>query len=147
MKQNYTEKQTGLFMNILLSAVLLFMLITEILLKSNPGYYMYIPIGIILIALLFFFRMDTIVNQEAVEIRFLFGLYTKRIPLQNIYNCTVVTPKWYHGIGIHIVASNATLYNVKYGKAVQITLRTGGKIWIGTGNPEALIKSIHDMQA
>lgn len=147
MKQIYTEKQIGLFLNILLGTIILFILITEVVLKSPADYFIFIADAIVFIALLFFFRMDTIVNQEAVEIRFLFGLYTKRIPLQNIYNCTVVTPKWYHGIGIHIVASNATLYNVKYGKAVQITLHTGGKIWIGTGNPEALIKSIHDMKA
>lgn len=140
MKYNYSHTQTGKFLIAILLIPALIMAFTELI----RGHFI-IPLlwGTLLVAALFFAQMGVTVDNREVRVTFCFGLFVKHIDITRIRSCKVVQPKWYHGIGIHFLGKNTSLYNVSYNKAVEVTLYSGYKIQIGSNDSENLAEAIN----
>lgn len=142
MKYNYSHSQTGIFLLSVLIIPAIITVIVELTKGSGLSSFFWIVPVVLLIAALIFARMGVTVDNKEVRLALCFGLFVKHIDLQRIVSCRIVQPKWYHGIGIHFVGNNAILYNVSFGKAVEITLISGSKIQIGSNDCEALAEAI-----
>lgn len=83
------------------------------------------------------------VEVDHRELRFWFGpgLLRKTIPLSKIEICRVVTNRWWYGWGIRWTP-RGRLYNVSGLRAVELKLRGGLTIRIGTDEPEKLCRQI-----
>ena len=77
------------------------------------------------------------------ELRFHFGpgFWSKRYPLADITAADVTQNSWWEGWGIRITP-RGMLYNVSGTDAVEITLRSGQHLRIGTDEPEMLVEAI-----
>jgi hypothetical protein len=93
-----------------------------------------------------FTSMTVTVTNDDVGWRFGPGLVERRLPLAEIKGVRVVRLPWYSGIGIHFTA-NGWLYNVASGAVVQLEARDGGRVNLGSPEPEALCAAIAERLA
>jgi len=98
--------------------------------------------------LLFVFVVGLLFGSLTVEVdhralRFWFGpgIFRKTIPLSEIAGCRVVANPWWYGWGIRWTP-HGRLYNVSGFRAVEIELRDGRALRIGTDEPEKLCRRI-----
>jgi hypothetical protein len=77
------------------------------------------------------------------ELRFHFGpgFWRKRYPLAEVADAEVAQSSWWEGWGIR-VTPRGMLYNVSGTGAVEIKLRSGRRLRIGTDEPEVLVQAI-----
>jgi hypothetical protein len=86
------------------------------------------------------------VEVDDEELRHWFGpsFWKKSYQLLDIESSTVVRNSWFWGWGIRLTP-NGWLYNVSGLDAVQLQLRSGRKLRIGTDDPQGLVEAIsHD---
>lgn len=69
------------------------------------------------------------------------GLWTYRLPLNEIESVTAVHNHWWNGFGIR-TAPGFTLYNVSGLDAVELKLKSGGVKRIGTDDPTGLAAAL-----
>ena len=69
------------------------------------------------------------------------GVWTKRIPLEDIASAVPVRNPWWYGFGIHRTP-RGWLYNVSGLDAVEIRLRNGRKLRLGTDEPGKLASEL-----
>jgi len=81
------------------------------------------------------------VGEGALSCRFGPGLIRKRWPLGNIREARVVRNPWYYGWGIHLYPGGV-LYNVSGFQAVEVLLKGGKRLRIGTDEPDAVVRAI-----
>lgn len=143
MKYNYSHSQTGIFLLSVLIIPAIIIVIVELSKGSGLSNFFWIVPVVLLLAAVFFARMGVTVDDKEVRLTFCFGLFVKHINITRISSCKVVQPKWYHGIGIHFLGKNTTLYNVSYNKAVEVTLCSGSKVQIGSNDSERLAAAIN----
>jgi len=91
--------------------------------------------------LAFFATLTTRVDPAGLEIWFGPGLLRRRFTLDTIAACRVVRNRWYYGWGIHLTPSG-WLYNVSGLQAVELTMKNGKKVRIGTDDPAGLAEAI-----
>ncbi|AQQ72459.1 hypothetical protein SMSP2_02844 [Limihaloglobus sulfuriphilus] len=113
----------------------------------EPGMMLFtIIINLVLLALLVTFQMQTRVYKDAVWVRLLpFMPWFKKIPFEDIreYCPRKYRPVFeYGGWGIRYSFRNGKAYNAKGNKGLQITLKNGKKILIGSQDPEKLADAI-----
>jgi Zn-dependent protease with chaperone function len=72
------------------------------------------------------------------------GFWKKRVAIDEIEVCEAVRNRWWWGWGIRYYVKG-WLYNVSRLDAVEITLKTGKRIRIGTDEPEALVAAIRSV--
>ena len=84
------------------------------------------------------------VDEEELRHWFGPGFWRKTYMLQDIESANVVRNSWFWGWGIRLTP-NGWLYNVSGLDAVQLQLRSGRKLRIGTDDPQGLVEAIsHD---
>lgn len=103
-------------------------------------------VGLVLVAVAIltgwlFTSMTVSVTDDDVRWSFGPGLVERRLALADIKAVRVARLPWYSGIGIHLTA-NGWLYNVASGPVVQIEARDGGRVNVGSREPEALRAAI-----
>lgn len=96
---------------------------------------------ILTFALIFLFNLKTVVDENGVHYKFFpFHISFKKVSWYDIQECYVrkYNPiKEYGGWGIKIVPSkNSNAYNIKGNVGIQIVLKNGKKILIGTQKPD-----------
>jgi hypothetical protein len=91
--------------------------------------------------LLLFGTLTVDIDQEHLGFCFGIGLVRKRIALADIRHYEAVRTRWYHGWGIHL-AGRGWLYNVSGLDAVELVLRNGKTLRIGTDEPDALVAAL-----
>ena len=96
---------------------------------------------ILLAAAVVFAQLNVRVGDGEVSWRFGFGLLEHRIPISEIVNATVVTNPIIAGYGVRRLA-DGWLYNVSGTKAVELVMRDGSRVRIGSDEPEALKQAI-----
>ena len=96
---------------------------------------------VVLLPLLSFCILTTEVTDDAFRFHFGFGLFGKRIARFDIASCRVVTNPWWYGWGIHLTP-RGWLYNVSGREAVEIDLRNGRRLRVGSDEPEALCAAL-----
>ena len=94
-------------------------------------------VGFLVLVLLLFGSLTVEISGGHVRIRFGIGLIRKRWPLDGIESCRSVRNIWLYGWGIRKIPG-AWLYNVSGLDAVELKLKSGKRVRIGTDEPQAL---------
>ena len=98
-------------------------------------------VSVLPILLLFYlFRLQTEIDESGIQYQFLpLHSSAKKIAWMDIENCYVRTYKpilEYGGWGFKTSLGNGRAFNVKGNKGIQIELKSGKKLLIGTQKPE-----------
>jgi hypothetical protein len=96
---------------------------------------------ILLLTSVVFSRLTVRVGKGEISWRFGLGLLEHRIPLAEVVAATVVTNPIWSGYGVRRL-SNGWLYNVAGRRAVELVLRDGRRVRIGSDEPELLLGAI-----
>lgn len=93
------------------------------------------------LVLLLFHSLTVEVTDETVHVHFGPGLASFDFALRDIESVTAVRNPWYYGWGIRITP-HGWLYNVSGLDAVELRLRSGRRVRIGTDEPQRLAEAI-----
>jgi hypothetical protein len=100
--------------------------------------------GILCFTAWLFGSLTVEVDEEEVRHWFGPGFWKKSYQLLDIETAKVVRNSWFWGWGIRLTP-NGWLYNVSGLDAVQLQLRSGRTLRIGTDDPQGLVEAIfHD---
>lgn len=98
-------------------------------------------VAAILLVMAMFLTLTVIVDDTHLAFRFTFALIGKRIALTDIRHYKTVRNPWYYGWGIHLYPGGV-LYNVSGFQAVEIMLKGGTRLRIGTDEPGPVCRAI-----
>ena len=98
-------------------------------------------VGFLALVLLLFGSLTVEISGGHVSIRFGIGLIRKRWALDGIESCRPVRNTWLYGWGIRKIPG-AWLYNVSGLDAVELKLKSGKAVRIGTDEPQALLAAL-----
>ncbi|MEW5765950.1 MAG: hypothetical protein ACOYXN_09245 [Acidobacteriota bacterium] len=98
------------------------------------------PAGMLIAGAVFSFLTVT-VDREALVLRFGLGAWRRRVPLADVVQAEVRRVPWFWGYGIRL-APKGWLYRVAGLDAVDLTLRSGRHVYVGTDEPEALLSAL-----
>jgi hypothetical protein len=93
------------------------------------------------LVLLLFHSLTVEVTDETVHVYFGAGLASFDFALRDIATVVAVRNPWYYGWGIRITPYG-WLYNVSGLDAVELGLRSGKRVRIGTDEPRKLVQAI-----
>lgn len=102
-----------------------------------------LPFILVSIVEILFFLLTVRVDDTLINIKFGVGLIQKTIPLSNVSSCRVVRNSSLCGWGIRCIG-NGWLYNVSGLEAVELSLRNGRRVRIGTDEPNKLCEAIQE---
>lgn len=125
--------------------VAILMVIISFLLMTNKPGSLYAS-GLLLLIGALFSALTVKVDTNSIEWFFGPSFLKKHIELVEITSTKKVRTKWYNGFGIRHL-SQGVLYNVSGLDAVEITLKNGERILIGTNQPDDLIAAIQEAKA
>lgn len=103
-----------------------------------------IPAGVLGWVMLMMSSLTVSVDSTLIRIRFGGGAYSKKFPLERISDCGPVKNDWMNGWGIRYIGKG-WLYNVAGLDAVELTLKNGKRVRIGTDEPEKLAEAIRSV--
>ena len=102
-------------------------------------------VGLVLVILLsaavVFSRLNVRVENGVLSWRFGLGFLEHKVPLSDIVSANVVTNPIWAGFGVRRLP-DAWLYNVSGTKAVELVMRDGRRVRVGSDEPEALAQAI-----
>ncbi len=98
-------------------------------------------LAVLLSLMALFATLTVVVDDTHLGFRFTLGLIGKRIALADIRHYRAVRNPWYYGWGIHLYPGGV-LYNVSGLQAVEILLKGGRRLRIGTDEPDAVVRAI-----
>ena len=137
----YRHTQVGLLTAISLGIAIV---VTVIVVYATGEWIGLIIAGVLLLTELLFATLTVEVDREAVQFHFGIGLIRKTILLSDIESVRVVRNSWLYGWGIRYTP-HGWLYNVSGLGAVELQLRSGKKMRIGSDEPEKLARAIEGM--
>lgn len=136
----YKRTQIGYLM-LAFIAIGILLVLNYFYLSGNTNPFLLIILAALAVSLLLFSILTVKVDGEEVSVRFGVGLIRKRFPLSEIESHSAVRNPWYYGWGLRRTPIG-WLYNVSGLEAVEITLKDGRKIRIGTDDPTGLDAAI-----
>ena len=98
-------------------------------------------LAVLALAAMLFGTLTVSVSDRALSLFFGIGLIRRRLPLDSILSYQVVRNRWWHGWGIRIY-EHGWLYNVSGLEAVELVLRSGTRLRIGSDEPEVVAREI-----
>ena len=111
-----------------------------------PRSVLLIPIGILVLCTPLLSWMTISVTPAHVRFTMGIGLIRRTVPIAAIERASPMVTPWYYGIGIHITPSGP-IYNVSGRGAVQLVLKDGKGLLIGSGEPEVVVEAIERARA
>lgn len=136
----YKRTQIGYLM-LAFIAIGILLVLNYFYLSGNTNPFLLIILAALAVSLLLFSILTVKVDGEEVSVRFGVGLIRKRFPLSEIESHSAVRNPWYYGWGLRRTPIG-WLYNVSGLEAVEITLKDGRKVRIGTDDPTGLDAAI-----
>ena len=134
--------QTGWILRIFVIAPALVLLLVGPALRDHAAMSILLPLVAFLAVLGFLFSTLTIeIDDKDLRWRFGLGVWRKSVALADIVLASRVRNPWWYGFGIHLTPYG-WLYNVGGLDAVQIVLRDGRRVRLGTDEPDALARSL-----
>ncbi len=134
----YSNKQTATALLLVMGSAICIVLLTV----GNKNSEFMWPVIIILGVVTFLFHSLNIqVNSEAITWSFGPGFWKKSINIDSIKSVKVIKTKWYYGLGIRFIPTG-WLYTVSGTTAIELELKNGNKVSLGTNDSENLIKAI-----
>lgn len=108
-----------------------------------PSFGIGILFGLLTITTIIFSSMTIEVNESELSWFFGPGVFKKQIPLEEIGSCKKVKNPLWMGFGIHAFGTG-WIYNVSGLLGVEIELKGGSFIRLGSDQPNYLIQAIED---
>ena len=97
--------------------------------------------AVLVVCVVVFSRLTIEIRGGALSWRFGPGVLRRSVPLSEIATVAVVRNPWYYGWGIRRTP-HGPLYNVSGTSAVELTMRNGTRLRLGSDEPEALAQAI-----
>jgi hypothetical protein len=135
----HTQRATVLLLVLIASAVVPIAILLVFGGMIPPG----VKLALLSLALpLFLFSsLTTEVTSETFSFHFGAGLIRRSFSIADILRCQTVTNPWYFGLGIHLTP-RGWLYNVAGSEAVELELRNGRHLLVGSDEPRVLCAAI-----
>ena len=138
----YRHTQTGWLLRILVIAPALLLFVLGPVMHAPGVQFIWLPIVALLGLLGVLFSTLTIeIDDTDLRWRFGLGVWSKSVALADIVIASPVRNPWWYGLGIHLTPYG-WLYNVGGLDAVQIVLRDGRRVRLGTDEPDALAQAL-----
>ena len=110
---------------------------------SGPNFAITFIMALILLILASTVLFQVIIDEKYLRIKFSYGLYQKKLLLNDIISAKTIKNNWYDGWGIRKwLWPKMLIYNVAGFDAVEITFKNGKTYRIGTNEPEKLEQTI-----
>ena len=104
-------------------------------LTDGDPYLLWSVPGVMLLFAFLFYSLTIVVSGGKVGYRFGPGIIKGSYQISEITSAEVVTNPWYYFVGVRGIP-NGWMFNVSGFHAVEITLKSGRKIRLGTDRPE-----------
>lgn len=134
----YSNRQKGTVLLLVMGGVICFT--SLIAMSTNSGVAWSLIILLAGVSFLFH-SLNIRVNDQVIQWSFGPGFWKKSISLGAINSVKLIESPWYNGLGIRLISSG-WLYIVSGTTAVELELKNGSKISLGTNDPENLINAI-----
>lgn len=110
---------------------------------SGPNFAISSIMLLIIFILSSFATLTVSINEKYIRIKFGYGLFQKKIFINEIDSVKVVKNHWYYGWGIKLWLWPTTwIYNVSGFKAIELIMKNGKIYRIGTDEPTKLESAI-----
>jgi len=138
---NYKHTQTGyLIIVVSLALVLLFGFILS---TTDFEPIVFVIMLFSLLILISFTTLKVMIDENYLRIKFGYGIFWKRFPLNEIVSARTVRNHWYYGWGIRLwLWPKMLIFNVSGLDAVEIKMKNGKIYRIGTDEPKELESAI-----
>lgn len=134
-------KHTQIGYSLLNSYTIVFLIVGIINLVVRFSPLAVIALIIVLLTISTFATLTVIVSKRAISLRFGVGIIRKKYQLDDIVGYKAVKNPWYYLLGIRYTP-RGWLYAVSGNSAVELALRNGKYVRIGTDEPEKLIQAL-----
>jgi transcriptional regulator with XRE-family HTH domain len=141
--QAYKHRQWGFVIFTLMPLIAVLILIINDLVVALPAAGSGILFGLLTLVTVAFSSMTIEVNESEISWYFGPGLFKKSLPLEEVGQCRKVKNPIWMGFGIHAYGTG-WIYNVSGLLGVEIELKGGSFIRLGTDEPNYLIQAIED---
>lgn len=142
MEAKYKHTQYGLLMFVVfLMTGILIGVVALTILSEGRTLSAILMIGLYLFGLALFYSLTIEISGEKLNFWFGIGVVRKTIMLSDIQSITEVKNPWYYFWGVKSI-QDGWFYAIAPGAAVEIELRNGGIIQLGTNQPMKLIQAI-----
>jgi len=136
----YKHTQIGYLMLVVTLAVLVLFTWLQITARAEPPSYdsgTNFAVSAIMVLILFilasFTTLTTSIDKNYLQIKFGYGIFTKRFILNQITSVQTVKNHWYYGWGIRLwLWPKMWIYTISGFDAVEITMKNGEVYRIGT---------------
>jgi hypothetical protein len=139
----YKHTQIG-YVTLSLGAAAFFIAL-ELFFRKASGVSLLIGLTAILLMVGLFGTLTVEIRDGLLKFRFGLGLIRKNLKIGAIETCEIVKNPWFYGWGIH-ATSKGWIYNVSGFQAVEIFMKDGRRLRIGTDEPEILRRVIIEAQ-
>lgn len=139
----HSQNAVWTFWSLLLSGLMIAGLAAYLMPEPTMGLALALLIlALVVPVLLILFRLTVTIDDEAIHLCFGIGLIRKAIPLDNVLSCEVVRNQPWWGWGIRLFFDGLIpagwLYNVDGLDAVELEMKNGSRLRIGTDEPDEL---------
>lgn len=141
--QPYLHKQWGVVTLAVFGLGILFLLVTNYEAQALPPVFFFLTLSFLVIPCVLFSSMTVEVNEREVSWFFGPGVLKKSLLLDEIGSCKKVNNPIWMGFGIHAFGTG-WIYNVSGLLGVEIELKSGSFVRLGTDEPNYLVQAIHD---
>jgi len=143
MSTDYRHTQPGTLILVSCGAAVLFILPLLFWFSHLPVMLLVVALSLVatLVAAIQFASLTIQIDQDNLTLTFALGFPRKSIPLQDIEAAQAVRNPWYYGWGMRLTP-RGWLYNVSGLDAVEVTLKSGKRIRLGTDQPHMLLEAI-----
>ena len=137
--KEYEHTQVGYIHLIAYSAVVLFLVCSNIFSEFKPATL--IPLIVMLILLALFSSLTVRVGGGVIAVQFGVGVIRKRIQLSEVESYAKVVNPWYYGWGIRYTP-RGWLYSIYGRSAIELLMSNGKTCRIGTDDPDGLAQAL-----
>jgi len=110
---------------------------------SGPNFAVTVIMALILFILASFVTLTVFIDKNYLRIKFGYGIFARRFPLNQITSVQSVKNRWYYGWGVKVwFWPYMWIYNVSGWSAVEIIMKNGKIYRIGTDTPSELEAAI-----
>jgi DNA-binding XRE family transcriptional regulator len=141
--QVYSHKQWGYFTFTMVPIFVACIVAFNNAVQTIPAIGLGFLFGILTVVSILFSSMTIEVNESELSYCFALGALKKSIPLEEIGKCSKVKNPIWMGFGIHPFGTGR-IYNVSGLLGVEIELKGGSFLRLGTDQPNYLLQAIED---
>ena len=145
----YEHTQKGTLTRVLMGLMLCFFVATSahaFIVQGKEVWAMLFAPTVLLLVLLLFHQLTVSVDENQVRVSFGIGLIHKSFFVDDIERASAVRTHWYNGWGIRMIRGG-WLYNISGYDAVQLNMRNGKVVQIGTDEQALLLEAIEKAMA